>query len=538
MKYELCVDGQMPFLILLFSDLKDYHFFKSTILIEYDKLVKKEANIEQFYIDPEGGIFINIDFDNRGFNLAVNDYIINEKEIDFSSVDVKEFIQDINNIQGIFLHVVNKSNELMEEFVINVFNVAVNNLPIRSHLDIQSKNLLKLPGLDWYQEKGYMGHGGIAVGLCYEENSENAIMLLYSYTEQEYEFNTQLFREAIIVKDDFLKNISVIIDEIDEDRILIRFEIIKLDNNNEFETTTPILITENYKKFKDTYIEKKFAYFIHKKTVSENIGDLKYKINNIIFVDNNVKNSIVKWTEPNLLDIGGLDAQKKILINEDNMEVGIYKYFMIRDLNSRNIKKIVNELISYNLAKSILLPVAEVQLHMETDTIGIISKLVKPPVYKLNDIDINLIENFNYLIDMVAFDVFVYNTDRHCDNICLVKNADHYSPIFIDHSRCLGGIESHDLHRLNENKVNVCLNLVGLGCVSEKIDTINQFENIIFKIQKLDIKSIIENVITSELEIYIKSVDAYEDGFLNLIIDYFEYRKLKIYDILKESLSL
>lgn len=235
-----------------------------------------------------------------------------------------------------------------------------------------------------------------------------------------------------------------------------------------------------------------------------------------------------------------MEGRKKVLINCNDLTVGIYKYFKLRELTPTKLRKIFNELVAYAIGKSLGLPIAKVIFHFEPNTIGIISELVTPPVYTFKDLEnINIIEEKS-LIEMIAFDIFIYNTDRHAENICFTKINQEYIPKLIDHSSSLGGYEKNSIRKLTSNPVMmVPYNLIGLGKIVNDINSFNVFKNIIKKIKLLDIEKAVKKAINQkELLVHIKANNVYDNNFEKEIIKGLKYRKENIESIIKKSFDL
>ncbi|CAM4528084.1 hypothetical protein PAXY110619_30915 [Paenibacillus xylanexedens] len=236
--------------------------------------------------------------------------------------------------------------------------------------------------------------------------------------------------------------------------------------------------------------------------------------------------------------MGGLDGSKKILINEKSLEVGIYKHTNLQNLTDTYVRKIFNELVANKIGLALDLPLVNTSFHMDHATVGVITKLVPPPVFKLSEIKLELVQNFESLIDMVAFDIFICNSDRHIDNICFSKQQNLYYPMLIDHTRCLGGCKTNDLQKLNDDRFPYYLNLTGLEFINERISGVEVFDAIITRIKQINLDEIFSFSLDNELCKFIDSCSAYDEHIFEFLLKAFKKRQMHIESILKESLGL
>ncbi|MHB0860466.1 hypothetical protein ACYCS5_04195 [Paenibacillus sp. SEL3] len=545
---KLQIEADIPTLVFLFPSLIAYSKFKNECITKYNNLIRRESNIEHFYLDPGMGISISINSVKKTYSLMVNNIIISDGFLLFDGSQFEEIIKIIKNVQGIYIHAAHISNNTLEseEFVISVFKVTVDGICVLEvDKKINDKNFLNLPDLDWYKD-GIINPGGGGVGtiLDEEKNLVYAVIRLSEYTSRGYESLVEIFRENLIIRDGYVKNLSIIIDETDRENILLKVEIFNLKNSKHlFNATYPIQTTKHYVNFKEYFNNDQFCYLELQKVTQgeeliETFNDVKLK--NIIIINDKRRGDFVNWINPVNLDLGGLDGNKKILINEKTLEVGIYKHVELRNLTDDYVRKIVNELVANKIGLELKLPMVDTSFHMDQYTVGIITKLVPPPVYKLDEIEMENICNFSCLIDMVAFDILVCNTDRHVDNICFSKKNNNYYPVLIDHTRCLGGYLAGDLRKLHLDNFPVFFNFTGLQVIGDRISEIKQFYEIISKIESLKFDEIFEFIFEEELQKFIESCNVYDEkiGIINILSDTFKKRQKNIKNIIKKSLDL
>ncbi|GCD13107.1 hypothetical protein [Clostridium tagluense] len=534
----------LPYLEIICSTLKSFLKFKDSLLVNYKKLVKKESNIDQFFIDNGLGIKLDINTLEEKFNLMVTgNKVIENKE--FTTKDIHEFKKKLEITRGIYLRIrcCDKILPKEEVFLIYVLNLTIDGNHVRTIEWLEGKKtFLSLPDSEWY-ESGSIFPGGLGLGTIYLDEdalNESAVTSIDYCNSDMYETFRDFLKENLLVdSENYATNFNVIIEDVCEGKLLVKANLTGQTNENQgYEAKVPIETTDNYTKFRRCFDRDGFAYFIMTNNSVVNLEEFCFKIKNITFMGNKNAEEFQNWVDPIELDLGGQDAKKRILVSSSNLEVGIYKYFYISEINPKNLRKIVNELISYNIGHEIQIPVAEAIFHMEQDTIGVISKLVPPPVYKLEDIREVDIEDFSLLIDMVAFDIFICNKDRHSDNICFFLSNNKYNPMFIDHTRALGGVEESDIMRLREESIQLCLHFVGLGLIANQVTNLNIFSNIVKRIKILNIENVVSKAIPSQLKNLLISNNVYKDNFDEYIIELLKWRQDNLEVILKKSLTL
>ncbi|WP_127497382.1 hypothetical protein [Paenibacillus glycanilyticus] len=539
------VDNDIPTLVVLFPFLHDYSDFKDECITKYNKLIRRESNIEHYYLDLNMGISININTIEKKYSLLINNEVIINQPLLYDEGDLEDLATTIQYVRGINIHsaCISENSLEVEEFVISLFNVNIDSLEIRKKRDEDEKsNFIKLPNSTWYED-GLITPGGILIGTSLDENMNpiDSMISLRNYTEQGHEYNKEVFNDNLKVEGGVIKNLSVIIDETDKENILVKLELFNLDDSRVlFNTTVPIKVSKNYKNFKDTFKKNAYSYFIlEKRTQQEQIQEnfSNARINNIIFIDEERRNDLVRWIDPMKLDLGGLDGQKKVLINKNSLEVSIYKFTELRLLSDVFVRKIFNELVASKIGLALGLPMVETHFHMEQDTVGIITNLVTPPVYKFSEIKPDLIQNFNSLIEMVAFDIFLCNTDRHIENICFSKQNNKYLPVLIDHTRCLGGYGPDDLEKLDNDVFHYYFNFTGLDFINDRITSMYVFQDIIKRIKSLNISETINFSLEEELRVFVDSCNAYDEGIFEELVVTLKSRQVNIDEIIKKSLG-
>jgi len=148
---------------------------------------------------------------------------------------------------------------------------------------------------------------------------------------------------------------------------------------------------------------------------------------------------------------------RPLIIRCDDKQEYIAKFF------DGNDKSILNEFVIGKLAKKMDLPIAE-PFEIKIDDVGLINKINETRDHPINsglhigtldlklsfelskshhvNLDSKLIENLNVVPDIIAFDIFVCNTDRKGAN-SLVEVTDNgkqpFRYVMIDHGHCLGG---------------------------------------------------------------------------------------------------
>ncbi|MBP2246068.1 hypothetical protein [Paenibacillus xylanexedens] len=539
------IDNDFPTLHILYPFLHDYIDFKDECITKYNKLVRRESNIEHYYLDPTMGISVNIDTHNKSYQLLIGTKKVVDQPLLYDEGSMEELIEIIKNVQGIHIHstCISENSLENEEFVVSIFNVSIDNLKIRTEILDGKNSFLKLPSTTWYED-GVITPGGVSIGTSLDENMQpiDSIISLRSYTDQGYESHKEIFWGNLKFEEGLVKNLSVIIDETNKDNILIKLEIFNLENPTTlFNTTIPIKTSENYLNFKSCFDKNGFCYFsLIKITRSEEVEETfnDAKLNNIIIIDANRREEFIRWIDPVRLDLGGLDGSKKILINEKSLEVGIYKHTNLQNLTDTYVRKIFNELVANKIGLALDLPLVNTSFHMDHATVGVITKLVPPPVFKLSEIKLELVQNFESLIDMVAFDIFICNSDRHIDNICFSKQQNLYYPMLIDHTRCLGGCKTNDLQKLNDDRFPYYLNLTGLEFINERISGVEVFDAIITRIKQINLDEIFSFSLDNELCKFIDSCSAYDEHIFEFLLKAFKKRQMHIESILKESLGL
>lgn len=436
---------------------------------------------------------------------------------------------------------ISEKNDEKKSSMIYINNVICDGKRINDCSEFMSKeSLLSLPGVDWYKD-GTIRPGGLALGFMQEdtEDIEYPIIVFDDINDSLKLYYKELLGRTLIVKDGFIKNLNIIIDELREHEIIIKAETIDLEDTQEkFETIVPIKTSENYLKFKKAYSEHNFAYFMFKSDYDNGNYKEDNKCSNIIILKKESKIKYSNWIIPESIYLGGYESEKKVLVNSDTLEVGIYKFFDISKVKLKNLKMIINEIISNLIAKKLKLPVVDTEFHMNEKNIGVISNLVTPPVHKYNQIKNKDKIMTLSLIDMVAFDVFVCNTDRHIDNICFSKSDSKYQPYLIDHMRCLGGYENTDKSQLFKLTMAYVFNFTGLSFISDEINDIRQFQGIIAKIEGLNIKELFKHFSYDELQVFSRVFDISIDEYIKRMISGLEYRQRNIKKLIKSTLGL
>ncbi|WII37591.1 hypothetical protein [Paenibacillus thiaminolyticus] len=529
---------------ILFPFLHDYIGFKDECITRYNKLVRRESNIEHYYLDPRMGISININTKSKSYQLMIDGRTIIDQPLLYDEGNLEELVRIIKNVQGFHIHsaCISQNKLENEEFVIGIFNVSIDCLKVGIEIVDEKNGFLKLPSNNWYED-GVITPGGISIGTSLDENMHpiNAVIILRNYTDQGYDMLKSIFLESLKIEEGFIKNLSVIIDETDKENILVKLEIFNLMNSKSlFDATIPIKISGNYRNFKKCFYENGFCYFSFEKItrnekIEETFNDAK--LNNVIIIDAERRKDFICWVDPVKLDLGGLDGHKKILMHEKSLEVGIYKHTYLRDLTDTYVRKIFNELVANKIGSALDLPLVNTRFHMDQTTVGVITKLVPPPVYTLSEIKLELVQNFESLIEMVAFDILICNADRHIDNICFSEHNNQYYPVFIDHTRCLGGCETNDLEKLDQDIFPYYFNLTGLGFINDCIPGIEAFDGIISRIKSLKIDEIFNFSLEDELCKFIDSCNAYEGDIFGHLIKVLKTRQTNIEKIIKKSLG-
>jgi hypothetical protein len=540
--HRMEIEEDLPMVKILFPFLKDYIRMKNELIVKYNKLIKKDSNIDQFFLDPNKGIKVKIDSSNKRFNVLVDNTIIISEPLLYEG-DFNKFVDQINNVQGIYLHIaiISSDPSNIDEFIISIYDVTINGKAVgKPSLAINSKSFLSLPDLNWYYGPGNIFPGGVSLGTTLSEDNKplDAIIGLVEHTSQGYKIIKEIFEKGIQIEGGFAKNLSIIIEEVEENKVLVKVELVNInDNSLSYENICPINITDHYKNFKSAFKKNGFSYVTLNKGHSVNINQEVIKTNYIIILDGDRRKNFTNWVDPIQLDLGGLDGLKKFLIKESNLQVGIYKYFILKDVTDKDIRKIINEILAYKIGESLGLALVKAEFHMQADSIGIVSRLIPPPVYKYSEIEPNKIKDYLPFLELIAFDVFVCNTDRHAENICFSRKDDVLSPMFIDHTRCFGGYDLISIDKLYDDYFPVYLELTGLGSISNHIRDLEQFNDIIHRIQSLKIKELIGGAFEKELHTLISAFNVFDSDFSNRIINVLIKRQFAFKEILKKSLG-
>lgn len=523
---------------ILFPFFIDFFNFRKNFITIYDKLIQKE---KKYYIDPSEGIKIDIDTIKNEYKIYIEEQLIYYEPI--CAEEISKYMETTENYLGIILRIecISDNHEENKFFEIYIENVVCDGKKVNDCSKFMNRNsILNLPDANWYKD-GTTRPGGLALGFMKHdiEGIEYPIIVFDDINESLKVYYKELLARTLIVRDGFIKNLNIIIDELGESQIIVKAETMDLEDKQEsFETIVPINTSENYLKFKKAYSEHGFAYFIFKSDCDNENYKIKNKCSNIIILKKESKIRYSNWFLPENIYLGGYESEKKVLINSDTLEVGIYKYFGISKVKLENLKMVPNEVISNLIAKELKLPVVNTEFHMDEKTIGVISKLIIPPVYKYNQIkDKNQIIELP-LIDMVAFDIFICNTDRHIDNICFSKSGSRYQPYLIDHMRCLGGYETIDKSELFKSTMTYIFNFTGLSFISNEINNIRQFQEIIMKIQNLNMKELFKHFSYNELQVFSRVFDISIDEYISKVISGLEYRQVNIQKLVKSTLGL
>lgn len=531
-----------PMIKILFPWLADFNDMVDRLFVDYDKLVKNN----DVFIDRDKGIKVTINTNRQTYTLSINGELIFDEPLLFQG-DWELLSQQLSKCSGLFLDIefITKVAQNAKQHIIKVADVIVDGVAVVDELEQDYIGFLKLPNKEWYRN-GQITPGALGVGTMLLNNQVEPVIHLSWYNSNITNSMRKKIENMLEISDKFTKNLSIILDEKDENRILGKIEIMgKLKDEESFEATMPINIGVNYQNFKKEFHDKGYVYYVicgddemDEANFSEDF--IVCKSTNIMFIDESNRDGLISWTDPLNIELGGIEAQKKILINSANMEVGIYKHFDVNKIQSDDIRKIVNELLAFRIGKELGVNVAAATYHFEQSTIGLISKLVTPPVRMYKDISINDIEDKESIIDMVAFDIFLHNTDRHHENICVTPVGNKYKAILIDHTRCFGGDKLYDLKRLKAEYVNTSFHFTGLSDIANYIVDISQFDRIIELITNLNIDKIVHDVFINEsLYTIVKSCDVYEvEYFEAQFIELLNERKHRIKNIITKSLGL
>ncbi|WP_315794981.1 hypothetical protein [Paenibacillus sp. BIC5C1] len=536
---ELDVINNLPYLIVRCSNLLTYNDLKNKLLLQ-NSLLRKESNLDHYFIDVEEDIEFRINLKMRTIRVKSkkNKFILLQSEIIEDDETIADYSKELAKTQNLYIHVYYIEETIYEEFVVMVKDITINQKKV-NNVDIQEGKMLfnRLPNSREFFSEGIIYPSGVGLGTYEKEKGNEISIIVLEYPNNEiHRIFKENLDENLIVNNGYAENLSVLVDEVQNNLVIIKLQL--TETKVAIESTTSIKVTENYERFKSNYLLTGYAD-IHFMIGKEGVSSESYvKTDNVIILNDQRKKELLAWIDPIELDLGGMDSNKKVLINPATLEMGIYKYFMNYELDKNNIRKFVNELLSYNIGKELDLPVVETIFHMDKDTTGIISKVITPPVYKFDEIPFEKIEDKKKLISMVAFDIFICNTDRHSGNICLQKDGDYYLPRLIDHSRSFGGYYEDSFTRLSNNTFSYPLNLLGLNDINNLITDLSVFTSFILKLEELDVQRIVTSTFVGELNTLIYSQKTYQDkNYIQSIINLLSWRKENILTILKKSLG-
>jgi hypothetical protein len=534
------IEDGLPYLKIICNDINTYNLYKNKFIVN-SSLAKINSNIELSFIDAEDSILAKIRTNSSlpRYRLAVNGKMVVNLPLCYNG-EMEDVYNFIYRASGFYLQIA-YLGATPEEFIICVKNVLINDKDVRLTVEC-NKKLLKLPEKDWYKD-GTITPGGLGVGWVEDADNEEekrAVVILQCQNQYLLERYEETLNKGVMFDGKYASNLSVIIEDVDDNKILIQIKMTgKADQSLGFELKVAVKVSGNYSEFKKLFNRDKYAW------IGFQVGDKKdikryAKTSNIIFIDSYRQTQLTTWVNPIDLALGGVSMKKKVLINSNTLEVGIYKYFSLEELDKLKLRMIVNELVGHRIGIALDLPVVDTTFHMEDNSVGIISRLIPPPVFKihaLKDDDYKNIVDDHKLVEMIAFDIFLCHRDRHSENVCVSIKNEKYYPYLIDHGNCLGGTRDDSLNSLRSSEFQIYLELVGLGKVAEKISRLDDFSDIVNKIQTLDIAESIRNILNNELQILLTSYKAYDvENVVDIIIDSLTWRQKNIKQIISSSL--
>jgi hypothetical protein len=428
-----------------------------------------------------------------------------------------------------------------EEFIINVKNVSIDGIKHPLKLESDTQTFLTLPKPEWYKD-GQIMPGGTHLGWFANEEEKHARIIFEYPNEQIYKNFEEVVSKGLIIERGYAKNLSFRIEEINEDTVLVQSKLTGATTKNVgWESTVQIKISDNYLTFKNLFSAEHYAWIGIK--IGTKIVNSRYaKTSNVIFIDDSRRNQLITWMNPMDLILDGEDTKKKVLINNKTLEVGIYKYFLLEEFDNIKLRMIINELVANKIGSQLGMPVVDTYFHMEANSVGIISKLIPPPVVRyeaIKGIDFDNIVNAHQLVETVAFDIFLCNKDRHDKNICFSVKDRSFTPFLIDHGRCLGGVECDSFNSLALNECSICLCLVGLENIADRISQISDFDHIINKICSLDISGILDDLFDGDIQVLLTAYEPYgSKNIVNELDKALHWRQDNISNIIKKSLDL
>lgn len=191
-----------------------------------------------------------------------------------------------------------------------------------------------------------------------------------------------------------------------------------------------------------------------------------------------------------------------------------------------------NEFLAWQLAMALGLPIPESKLlpfNGEKYFCSLIhqpKKLWSPPVLQ------NLLDP-NILFDIVAFDVYTCNTDRHVNNLVFSQNNDlSFDVHIIDHGRCFfGEATAPELFKQKDLAVDISPFVRIAPYISTNTVDISHFENALTKIEHLTAARIKTCVQTIPAEFL---TDA-DKGVAETILD---SRKARVRALLSNQISV
>jgi hypothetical protein len=267
----------LPFFEIIFLKFNGYNKLKNDLIVSYNKLIKKESNIDQYFIDAELGIKLKIDTINSSYEIMIDNRVLINDKFYFNG-DIKELIGYIEASRGVFIHIAcnDYSNKIEEELIINVLNVIVNNNKVYEVNELNGiDTFLSLPNREWYKE-GNNSPGELAVACTLEiepENPEGIVILGYPNNDI-YKQYDEFFKENLILEDDFATNLNLIIEEIKDNVIMVKVELMDVGEKNIlYETVVPITTSQIYLNFKYCLKENGYVLLLLKEGFSFNKMD-------------------------------------------------------------------------------------------------------------------------------------------------------------------------------------------------------------------------------------------------------------------------